>query len=234
MTQVLDVDNKYQRKTITEEYITIIAEPGSSYFSHTTPSSGCSKGVAESLVACLKERNAKAENIKAVGCDCTNVNKGQKKALSGDWKKPSRDRCSVWYVCSYDNELLMRNLFQSLDGGTTGQIGFSGSIGKRLMTCRKQPASSFQPVKLTEQLSNVNPKEFSTDQRYLLEMCNSISKDECSVDLAMRNPGCLNHSRWLTNDSQSNPPIVCQREETVQKSENVCNVYHSRIFSDVV
>jgi hypothetical protein len=44
----------------------------------------------------------------------------------------------------------------------------------------------------------VDPKELSTDQRYLLEMCNSISKGECRVDLAMRNPGCLNHSRWLT------------------------------------
>jgi len=37
LTQVLNVDNKYYRKTLTEEHISIIAEPGSSYFSHTTP-----------------------------------------------------------------------------------------------------------------------------------------------------------------------------------------------------
>lgn len=66
------------------------------------------------------------------------------------------------------------------------------------MTCSEQPVSSFEPVQLTEQLSNVDPKELSTDQRYLMEICNSIRIGECGVDLAMRNPGCLNHSRWLT------------------------------------
>ena len=53
-------------------------------------------------------------------------------------------------------------------------------------------------MRLTEELSNLDPKELSTDQLYLLEICNSISTGECSVDLAMRNSECLNHSRWLT------------------------------------
>jgi hypothetical protein len=64
LTQVLGIDNKYHRKTLTEEHISIIAEPGSSYFSHTTPSSGSSKDIADSLVTCLKEQNAKIEDIK--------------------------------------------------------------------------------------------------------------------------------------------------------------------------
>src|SRR6218665_1755822 len=51
-------------------------------------------------------------------------------------------------------------------------------------------------------MSNVDPKELSTDQRYLMEICNSISIGECGVDLALRNPGCLNHSRWLTTASR--------------------------------
>ena len=83
-------------------------------------------------------------------------------------------------------ELPLRHLFQALNGATTGPSGFFGSIGKRLVTCSEQPVFSFEPVQLTEELSNVDPKELSTDQRYLLEMCNSISIGECSVDLAMR------------------------------------------------
>jgi len=51
LTQVLGVDNKYHRKTLTEEHISIVAEPGSSYFSHTTPQSGSSEDITESLVA---------------------------------------------------------------------------------------------------------------------------------------------------------------------------------------
>lgn len=198
LTQVLGVDNKYHRKTVTEEHISIIAEPGSSYFSHTTPPSGSSKDITESLVASLKERNAKTDNIKVVGCDGTNVNTGHKagviRRLEETFEHPLQ-----WLVCLlHTNELPLRHLFEALDGATTSPRAFSGSIGKRLLTCSEQPVSSFEPVHLTEQLSNVDPKELSTDQRYLLEMCNSISKGECSVDLAMRNPGCLNHSRWLT------------------------------------
>src|SRR6218665_4128982 len=45
LTQVLGVDNKYMyhRKTLMEEHISIVSEPGSSYFSYTTPQSGSSK-----------------------------------------------------------------------------------------------------------------------------------------------------------------------------------------------
>src|SRR6218665_1301065 len=50
LTQVLGVDNKYHRKTLTEERLSIVSEPGSSYFSHTTPQSGSSKEITESLV----------------------------------------------------------------------------------------------------------------------------------------------------------------------------------------
>src|SRR6218665_1647801 len=99
--------------------------------------------------------------------------------------------------CHY---LLLPHLFQALDGATTGPRGFPGSIGKRLVTCSEQPVSSFEPVQLTEQLSNVDPKELSTDQRYLMEICKSIRIGECGVDLVglMQNPGNLNNSRWLT------------------------------------
>ena len=76
MTQVLGVGNKYHRKTLTEEHISIVSEPGSSYFSHTTPQSGSSKDITESLVASLKKLNAKTQNIKVVGCYGTNVNTG--------------------------------------------------------------------------------------------------------------------------------------------------------------
>ncbi|PGH37161.1 MAG: hypothetical protein CRN43_22805 [Candidatus Nephrothrix sp. EaCA] len=105
----------------------------------------------------------------------------------------------VSVVCLlHANDLPLRHLYEALDGATTGPRGFSGSIGKRLVTCSEHPVSSFEPVQLTEQLSNVDPKELSTDQRYLMEICNNIRIGECEVDLAMRNPGCLNHSRWLT------------------------------------
>src|SRR6218665_285059 len=61
LTQVLGVDNKYHRKTLTEEHISIVAEPGSSYFSHTTPHSGYSKDITES-------ERAECEDAEHKGC----------------------------------------------------------------------------------------------------------------------------------------------------------------------
>src|SRR6218665_913363 len=104
LTQVLGVENKYQRKTLTEEHTSIVTEPGSSYFSHTTPQSGFSKDTTESLVVSLK----------------------------------SFEHPLQWlaHVCLlHANELPLRHLFEALDGATTGPSGFSGSIGKRLVTC---------------------------------------------------------------------------------------------------
>ena len=58
----------------------------------------------------------------------------------------------------------MRHLqFQALDVATTGRRGFSGSIGKWLVACYEQLVSFFESVQLTEQLSNVDPKELGTD-----------------------------------------------------------------------
>jgi len=233
LTQVLDVDNKYHRKTPTEEQISTIAEPGSSYFSHTTLPSSSSEDKAESLVACLKEQNAKTENIKVVGCDGTNVNMGHTAGVIRRLEE-TFERSLQWLACLlHANELPLRHLLQSLDGTTTGPHGFFGSTGKRLVTCSEQPVSSFEPAQLTEQLSNVDPKELSTDQRYLLEMCNSISKGECSVYLAMRNTGCLNHSRWLMTGNRILRLFVSDKEP----SENVKTLvtFIIRVYSfDVV
>src|SRR6218665_830835 len=154
--------------------------------------------------------------------------------LSGDWKNPLSIQCSGWYVCS----MLMTCTCAIYSRHSTallrhGPRGFSGSIGKRLVTRSEQCVSLFEPVQLTEQLSNVDPKELSTDQRYLMEICNSISIGECGVDLAMRNPGCLNHSRWLTTANRILRLYVSDKK-TIRESEDAGDVHHSRICSNVV
>ena len=168
LTQVLGVDNKYHRITVTEEHISIIAEPlrtSATQVRHQAPAK-----TTESLVASLKERNAKTDNIKVVGCDGTNVNTGHIgviRRLEETFEHPLQSLVCLLHT----NELLLRHLFEAVDGATTGPRGFPGSIGKRLLTCSEQPVSSFEPVQLTEQLSNVDPKELSTDHRYIYWKC---------------------------------------------------------------
>ena len=73
------------------------------------------------------------------------------------------------------------------------------SCWKLLRTTRSSSRANTQQVgptieRLREDLSNVDRKKLSTDQQYLLEIYNGIIAGECSTDLSIQNPGCLNHS----------------------------------------
>lgn len=41
-------------------------------------------------------------------------------------------------------------------------------------------------------------QNLSTDQCYLLEICQAIHSGSCDENLAKRNPGAIFHSRWVT------------------------------------
>ena len=87
-------------------------------------------------------------------------------------------------------------MFQSLDGATAGPHGFAGTLGKALNKCDELPVVEYRQVETD--LPHVDPRDLSTDQRYLYEIAQAVSSGDCLRDLSLRNPGALNHSRWLT------------------------------------
>lgn len=188
---------KYYRQIITEEHISLIQEPGSKYIGHATPTNGSALQIKNSIINFLETNNIVTSEIVVIGCDGTVVNTGFKtgviRQIEKHLKKPLQ-----WIICQlHANELPLRHLFQHLDGKTSGPNGFSGSLGKQLEICHKLPIVEFARIE-----SNLpylkNEVELSTDQKYLYEMCLSISKGNCSIDLSRRNPGKQAHSRWLT------------------------------------
>ena len=186
---------KYHRDEITEEHIVICREPGSTYYCHVTPESGSSKSIIKAMTKALVGKTDLKE-LTVVGCDGTAVNTGQLgdviRLLELKVKRPLQ-----WMVCLlHANELPLRHLFQSLDGATTGPFGFAGTLGKALNKCDELPVVKYRPVETD--LPTVDPRDLSTDQRYLYEMAQAVSSGDCSRDLSLRNPGALNHSRWLT------------------------------------
>ena len=68
LTQVLSQDNKYNRKTLLEEHISIVPELNASYFSYKTSKSGSSKVITDAILANLKEQNVSTDYIQVVGC----------------------------------------------------------------------------------------------------------------------------------------------------------------------
>lgn len=197
MTIVKECDGKFHRKIITEEHISIIAEPGSMYFGHIAPTAGSSKVVAAELIAYLNERHVDTSYIKSVGCDGTATNTGIRGGIIR-LLEVSLHRPLQWFICQlHANELPLRHLFEYLDGPTTGPKGFSGPIGKSLMNCEKLPIIDFVPITCVLP-SCMNSNDLSTDQKYLFDLCSAVSVGICPVDHSLRNPGLINHSRWLT------------------------------------
>ncbi|GBL84599.1 hypothetical protein AVEN_191065-1 [Araneus ventricosus] len=102
-----------------------------------------------------------------------------------------------WFICLlHFKELPFKYLFEYLDGETTGPASFSGKMGKHLTNCEKLPILNFEATELVE--ININKTDLSKDQQYLLDIVRAIQTGKCAQDMAVRDPGPLSHSRWLT------------------------------------
>lgn len=193
-----NVAGKFHRREIIEEHISLVEEPESKYLGHTTPSSGSAEHIKNSIFEFFNTRNISLNSLLAFGCDGTNVNTGIKggvlRLIELEVKRPIQ-----WLVCQlHGNELPLRHLFHYFDGKTTGPSTFSGPIGKLLETCEKLPIIKYLPIKVDSEMTSLKSTDLSTDQKYLLDMCQAISSGECSLSLAHRQPGKLSHARWLT------------------------------------
>lgn len=190
-------DNR--RKVITEEHLSLVKEPGSEYIGHVSVNSGRAQIIAQHIVSFLScaDNDIDLTKLVAIGCDGTCVNTGVRGGVIRHMELILR-RPLQWFVCQlHANELPLRHLFTHLDGTTTGPRSFTGEIGKSLEECEKKPVVSFKAIKCT--LCEVtNKKDLSTDQLYLMEICEAINCGHCSQSLSKRNPGKVCHSRWLT------------------------------------
>ena len=152
--------------------------------------------IKRSIVDYFSVNNISFDKFVAVACDGTNVNTGRNKGviilMEEHLGKPLQ-----WLVCQlHGNELPLRHLLEHLDGSTTGPRAFSGPIGKALSICQHMNVVAF--AKIEAVLPTVDLISRSTDHKYLWEITDAVSRGECSHALAQRQPGTLNHSRWLT------------------------------------
>ncbi|GBM82429.1 hypothetical protein AVEN_229472-1 [Araneus ventricosus] len=138
-------DNR--RKFIIEEHISLAKELGSEYISHV-----CNK----------------------VGCDGTSANTGVRGGIIHNMEA-ILNRPLQWFVCQlHTNELPLRHLFAHVDGSTTGQRSLTGEIRKSLAGCEKLSVVSSTTIENTP-CEVTNKKDLSTDQLYLMEICEVIN-----------------------------------------------------------
>jgi hypothetical protein len=123
-------DNR--RRVLNEEHISLVKEPGSEYIGHIHVETGDAKTIARHIISFLTLKSINYQNILAIGCDGTAVNTGNKagviRILEENFQKPLQ-----WLVCQlHANELILRHLFNHLDGNSSGPKTFTGPIGKSL------------------------------------------------------------------------------------------------------
>ncbi|GBN88695.1 hypothetical protein AVEN_19752-1 [Araneus ventricosus] len=85
------------------------------------------------------------------------------------------NRSLQWFVCQlHVNERPLRHLFAHVDKTITGPRSLTGEVRKSLAECEKLSVVSSTPIENT--LCEVtNKKDLSTDQLYLMEICEVIN-----------------------------------------------------------
>lgn len=191
-----NISGKSVRKTIQEEHISLVEEPGSAYFGHVTPNSGSGKDIVSSILKYMRDNSIDSTTIKALGCDGTATNTGVLNGAVLLFERELKHPVQIVICMLHLNELPLRKVFVALDGPTTGPSSFSGPIGKRLVNCQNLPVIRYE--KIDSIFPEVDSKDLSTDQKYLWDICQAVLKGECPAELANRNPGNISHARWLT------------------------------------
>ncbi|GBM85366.1 hypothetical protein AVEN_91070-1 [Araneus ventricosus] len=80
-----------------------------------------------------------------------------------------------WFECQlHANELSLRHLFAHVDRTTTGPRSLTGEIRKSLAGCEKPSVVSSKPIEY-RLCEVIKKKVLSTDQLYLMEICEVIN-----------------------------------------------------------
>lgn len=201
-TLVVEVaHSKKFRRTVKEEHFSLIQEPGSVYIGHVTPTSGSSADIVTSVTSFLSGRGIAIDKLLVIGCDGTAVNTGLKAGMIRRFEEQV-GKPLQWAICLFHyNELPFRHLFDFLDGKSSGPSSLKGPIGQNLIGCEKLTVVGFKSIDC--EIPDIDRKVLSKDQQYLLDISMAIQSGKCNGDLAIRDPGPLSHSRWLTKANRT-------------------------------
>lgn len=113
-----------------EEHIVYTNELDGEYLTHSTVEDGTWKGLSREFLDVLAEKET-LESLLAVLLDGTGVNVGRMEGLFVHVERELRRKLLLLSCMLHANELPLRHLFKSCDGGhgTTGPTSFAGPLG---------------------------------------------------------------------------------------------------------
>ena len=202
LTYLVDDKGKTYPGRTKEEHIAVSSEPGGKYLTHLSPDGGKAVNVGDSLVNWIQEHDIDS-SLMAIGGDSTNVNTGRQGGII-QYVEKKLEKKLTWIICSlHTNELPLRHLIIQLDGPTSSDTKFTGTLGIEI--CKDvqdyEINSNFKKISDGPGVCELPPdvvQDLSTDQRYAYRIAQVIRSGEIDWDLVYCQIGPVVHSRWLT------------------------------------
>ena len=172
--------------TAAEEHVAKVAEPGNEYLSNFTPISGKAIDQTNELINVATLAN---------GCDGAAVNTGRSGGICRLLELIQEKRVH-WFVCQlHSNEL--REVFQNLDGKTSGPGSFTGPLGKAAgCSVHRLSPVKFRPVSGPElDLPDNIIADLSSGKLLLYQLTRAVRTGNISAKEACKKIGPLNHAR---------------------------------------
>ena len=189
-----------------KHHLTFTQESGNeqgSYLTHrVVPLIGATGSALANITHSVLQEFDSTESLRPVLVDNTSTNTGCDSGLVTKLENLLNRRFHTIGCSLHQNELPFRQVFCAIDGLRKSLYTFSGPLGKLCeRDCHGLPQTNFSitksELKWTD-FTEEHRKDFSNDQRLLLEYLQGIAVGKANSQFVLRKIGLLNPSMWLT------------------------------------
>ena len=165
---------------------------------HFEPKDGTGLRIAHEIDNVLIEYNSES-SLLALGMDGCPVNCAPHKGVARKVELPL-GRPLQWLVCLlHTHELILRHLFEELDGKANGPLNYTGPIGQKMCKLKDnlEPFVKFDKIKgLVPKLERESELLQNNDQKYLYSIALGVQEGHLDPDFWQTPPGTVNLARW--------------------------------------
>lgn len=209
MVRTIGENGRAIRRTVQEEHITLVGQPGNVFLGHVAPEKKDAKSVAGSIWSFLGERGTR-DDLEVIGGDSTVHNTGHKGGTFFFIQELIGHRLLISVCKLHTNELPLRHVIKFLGIPTQSNNKFGGVVGEAI--CGSVELLPFDPnferIKddrvVFPQLTADVVNDLSTDQRYAYRMLALIMGEDVDLEFLDHKVGDVSHCRWLTSANRFN------------------------------
>lgn len=184
------------------EHIVVMLEPGAKYMGFILPIDGTGQNISDKLVDFFFSKKIDLKDLIGIGSDGAPVNTGTQTGIIFRIENHIGKALHYLICLLHMLELLLKNLFEILDGGTANAGTYVGPIGAKFHKTEELPIGNFQKIAMGEFPDEFDHEMLTNDQRHLFELASAISEGHFSLQLAATKIGDTHEARWVTKASR--------------------------------